>query len=653
MKRLLVSLLISLAHQGVASAKGGLTPAQFDQQVSAELTAINPEAARLIVEATAARDGGSLAKADELYKKVETLAPKSPHAFRRHAATLMALRRPDEAVTLARQAFALDKSAYDRAALAAALANRGTPADVAEGIGLAAVASLDAPDDLSTQQTLCVVAIRANRLSELDNCVERLDAIKAADQASEYFRSIRHAAHEDFDGAEAALERAHAAGLPDADYQRMHTELANAKPSYLRVWPWVVRIGGAWLGGFALLFVLGALLSGAALRAARRVPSLRDGSLTGTDHVLRKLYAAVLTLCCVYYYVSIPLTLIVVVVAGGGIVYACFAVGQVPIKLVAIVVIVVIATVASVLKSLFVRSRDVDPGQKLDLAANPRLRALLDEVARKVGTRAVDNVYLTPGTDVAVTERGGMWRTVRGTTERCLILGVAVLRDFPVGELKAVLAHEYGHFTNRDTAGGSFALAVRRSLLVMAHSLAQSGAAAWYNPAWLFLNGFFRLFLRISQGASRLQEVLADRWAAAAYGSESFERGLRHVVGAEAHFRAHVNATIKEVVDGHLPLPNLYRYQPAAAVSESDVASTVDEALNRKPSPYDSHPAPADRIAWVRALGAVGVHAISDGDPAWSLFADPDGLEQQMTAEVRDNVANQLGVEIPAVAEAA
>ena len=49
-----------------------------------------------------------------------------------------------------------------------------------------------------------------------------------------------------------------------------------------------------------------------------------------------------------------------------------------------------------------------------------------------------------------------------------------------------------------------------------------SGAAGWYNPAWLFVNGFFRVFLRVSQGASRLQEVMADRWAAFCYGSEAF-----------------------------------------------------------------------------------------------------------------------------------
>ena len=51
------------------------------------------------------------------------------------------------------------------------------------------------------------------------------------------------------------------------------------------------------------------------------------------------------------------------------------------------------------------------------------------------------------------------------------------------GELKAVLAHEYGHFANRDTAGGGFALAVRRAVLEMARTLAEGGAATWYNPA--------------------------------------------------------------------------------------------------------------------------------------------------------------------------
>jgi hypothetical protein len=41
------------------------------------------------------------------------------------------------------------------------------------------------------------------------------------------------------------------------------------------------------------------------------------------------------------------------------------------------------------------------------------------------------------------------------------------------------------------------------------------------NPAWWFATGFYRIFLRVSQGAARLQEILADRRAAEAYGGAS------------------------------------------------------------------------------------------------------------------------------------
>src|SRR6185503_9969406 len=165
---------------------------------------------------------------------------------------------------------------------------------------------------------------------------------------------------------------------------------------------------------------------------------------------------------------------------------------------------------------------------------------------------------------------------------------------------KAILGHEYGHYSNRDTAGGAFALSVRNSLAATAHGLASGGAASWYNPAWLFVNGFNRVFLRISEGASRLQEVLADRWAVFAYGADAFEAGLRHVVERGVRFDAHVGLTLKEVVDGKVPLANLYTYAPKE--KPEDLSNAIEEALNRKSSPYDSHPTPAERFALIHTL---------------------------------------------------
>ncbi|MFL6260901.1 MAG: M48 family metallopeptidase [Thermoanaerobaculia bacterium] len=412
-------------------------------------------------------------------------------------------------------------------------------------------------------------------------------------------------------------------------------------------------IAAVWTATFLLLLAVGGFLSQAALRAAGRVPPRPSGQAQGGDALLRRAYRAVLWLSCAFYWVSIPLVVLVVLVGGGGLVYLFFRFGHVPIKLVLLLAVGVFVTLSAIVKSLFVRGEDGDPGLRLDLGGEPRLQTLLNEVAARIGTRPVDNVYLTPGTDLAVMERGGMLRQLGGQTERCLILGVGVLDGLELGPFKAILAHEYGHFSNQDTAGGGFALAVRRSLVTMARHLAMGGAATWYNPAWWFVNGFHRVFLRISQGASRLQEVLADRWAAFTYGAAAFERGLRHVIERSVYFDAHADAALGTAVQTKIPVANLYEVDPAKLPGRDGLAQQIEAALNAEPSPYDSHPSPADRFRWVRAIGGGGVAASAeDGQPVWGLFRDRAGIERLLTRMVCDSLERQ-GVEFLRVEEGA
>lgn len=392
---------------------------------------------------------------------------------------------------------------------------------------------------------------------------------------------------------------------------------------------------GVWAASLLVLLSLGALLSSATLRAAGRVPGHRSGEAQGSDAFLRRIYKTVLWLSCAYYWVSIPLIMLAVVGFGGGLLYFFLEIGRIPIKLAIIIVVLMFVTLAAIVKSLFARGSDEDPGLPLDLDGQPRLRALLDEVAGRIETRPVDSVYLTPGTDLAVFERGGMLRQLRGKTERCLILGIGVLEGLKLGPFKAIMAHEYGHFSNQDTAGGGFALAVRRSLFTMGEHLAEGGAAEWYNPAWLFFQGFHRVFLRISQGASRLQEVLADRWAAFTYGATAFEQGLRHVIERSVYFNAHANAALGTAVQTQLPVTNLYQFETSALAGESDLKQEIEEALRAEPSPYDSHPSPVDRFKWVHAVaGPGGELSAADQTEVWDLFENREEIERTFTRAV-------------------
>jgi Zn-dependent protease with chaperone function len=249
-----------------------------------------------------------------------------------------------------------------------------------------------------------------------------------------------------------------------------------------------------------------------------------------------------------------------------------------------------------------------------------------------------------------------MTARLRDHGQRYLILGVGVLDGLTQRQLRAVLAHEYGHFSHRDTAGGDLAGTVRASLLAAIIRLAGAGGASVLNPAWHFLRLFFALFLRITLGASRLQEVLADRFAATAYGGPALAEGLQHVVRRSVEFEAKADVIIRRAQEQRRAIASLYVLPSdgAAVPAQDDVQAAVAKAMSEAGSPYDSHPPVGRRLAWLAAFGAASqpVDAVAAAaDPAaWDLFPDRASTEARMTAIVngRLDAAGHIDVPVPA-----
>ena len=641
---LLVAFFL-FAHSPSASAD---VDQILEERLDRELRSRNPAAADTFARANAAKALDKHEEAATLYGRVNQMVPDFPHAWRRKGYEFYALGLRTEAIASMRTAMALDPSPRNMVGLATALAEEidslgPSELEIQEAVRLVRSAEQVDPGDVQGAFLSCQLAIRAQDDEWLGTESARFERLAPQNPWAHFAVAIHLAQTGDPAGARRRLQRAKALGLPEATYTALLAQLGREGPDLGRL----ARVGGfvlaGWLAGFLVLLVLGSILSQVTLAASRRVPETESGGAVGLDATLRKAYRWVLWTCCAYYYISIPLVIATVLVVGGGLTYLMLMVGHIPIKLLLLVIVLTVVTLYAILKSLFIRGRDEDPGLKMEPGEAPRLRKVLDQVAAKIGTRAVTNVYLTPGAEMAVMERGGAFGQLRGHPERCLILGVGALEGMKLRPFRAVLAHEYGHFSNRDTAGGGFALTVRRSLVTAAVHLAHGGAATWFNPAWLFVNGFYRLFLRVSQGASRLQEVLADRWAAFSYGACAFKEGLRHIIDRSIRFDAHANSVLKEVIEGKKPLANLYSYRPSTElVEEPKLAEAVEEAINRAPSPYDSHPRPADRFAWVDALGSAGgPEEPDDNQEAWTLFDGRESLEQRLTDYVRQNLTGQ------------
>lgn len=640
------STVLLLGLSSTAAARTKAAGDALEARITSEVAAVSAEAAVSFEEATRAREQGDLAAARAGFERAAALAPSSSHPLRRLCTVEAALGAGEQAVTKCRAARALEGSALNESALAVALTVRRGSGDLDEARRLALHANAVDPEEESAAVILAQIAMERNDMGALEGAVTALRRASPNGPFTHAAGAILAASKGEFDEAEALVDEARAAGISPKMADGLDATISDAKPAYADLFDVLQNALMTWLGVLALLIVGGFGLSYSVMRSAERLPRESTGRASGLDLALRRAYAALLWLASAFYYVSVPLVLGTVVLLAGGLVYGMLVVGHIPIKLIVIVVATAGYTLHAVVKSLFVRAKDEDPGVRVERGAHPRLDAVLDEVAERVGTRRVDGVFVTPGTDLAVFERGSLLARIRGaSSERCLVLGVAALDGMALVDLKAILAHEYGHFRNEDTAGGGLALSVRRSLLLSAVAMAESGVAAWHNPAWQFVRGFWGLFLRISQGASRLQEILADRWAAHCYGAAAFERGLRHVITRSVAFDLQANVVLREVVAEKVPLMNLYRYQPKASVAEVELAKEVEDALDREASAYDSHPAPKDRFRLVRRL--VGTSdAPDDGLRALDLFEDPDALEREMTARVRETLFAKKGVYI-------
>jgi Zn-dependent protease with chaperone function len=634
----MVVLGLIAASTVVAGAAKRTRDPEFEQRITDELRAIAPDAAPLFAEATRLTDAGDPAGAERLLHQVLALAPRFDHAVRRLCGAELDQGKTRQGLAHCREALAMRRSPENLVTTAVALLSVDPvpQADIAVARNYAREAVRGRPDDPALAMTAFMVAaavgdrqLMASTRPLVEQLPEGPEVLAIGDKMiAERSRGL-------------ALELAPREDALDVDW-------ADVRPFVLPVIVGYAAVGALMLLLLVLGFILSRLTLGAISRRAETAAAAADPADTSAgERSLRRVYRLVLWLTSALYYVSIPLLLIGVLALGIGLIGAFVVAGTIPVGPVIFIVVATFATVAAIARGLMARSSDEEPGLRLDERDHPKVRRLLDEVAFRVDTRPVDTVYLTPGTDIAVFERAGVLGQLRGRSRRYLILGVGVLDGMKLGELRSILAHEYGHFRNQDTAGGAFALGVRRALMITMINLAASGAARWWNPSWWFLLGFFKMFLRISHGATRLQEVQADRWAAVSYGSAAFEAGLMHVIRREVAFEAHTDVSIREAVEHNRPLTNLYQHAPQTPPNPDEVTSAIDAALDRPPSPYDSHPAPRQRLAWVRALAAPGKPAADDDHPAWDLFDDRAQLELSMTEKVRQNVLDSHGVVIP------
>jgi Zn-dependent protease with chaperone function len=160
------------------------------------------------------------------------------------------------------------------------------------------------------------------------------------------------------------------------------------------------------------------------------------------------------------------------------------------------------------------------------------------------------------------------------------------------------------------------------------YALYVAGQNVSWNIAFHFLRLYNFIFRRISHGSTRLQEVLADHFAAKTYGYTAFKNGLTYVIKREIEFNKYALQEVNEAKEHNRSFNNLYELS-------GNLCATIEEelqvALNRATTEDDTHPAPNDRFRYIKNVNANSVSISYDDSKIKALFKNWDAITQEMT----------------------
>lgn len=624
---LILCASITYAQQGRDMAK--------EKAIWAELEASAPQSVADFKAATEAMDAQNYPKAIELFQKVRQKAPKFDAALRRLGGSLVSNGKTEEGFAFQRQALAIRRSPENLISLTQSLmfpaGKEGTKKQKLEAYELIKEANRSAAHDADAMVMQAQLAMELDKINDFRDATEQLVAHHPQLMATHFYNAMLAAYDEKWITAEQEIKVAQSLGLPPEVAQQF---LDSGVKTRATVWHYLIYslyLIGAWVVGLTALFLVGKLMSWKTLTSLEAANP--NSPTSASELTLRKFYRQLINLAGFYYYISLPVVIFLVIIVAASITYGFVMLGRIPIKLVAVLVIGGLLTIYSLVRSLFIKVESVDPGRSLQYEEAPGLWDLSRSVAVNLNTRPVDEIRITPGTELCVYEKGTWRERSQDKAQRVMLVGIGLINDFKQNGFRAVLAHEYGHFTHRDTAGGDIAIRVNNDMMKFAHAMIATGQANRWNVAFQFLRVYHFIFRRISHGATRLQEVLADRVAALQYGPLAFEEGLTHVVGKSVEFHHLAVKEIEDSVAVRRALQNLYEL---SVDQNSDLQQQIEESLNRETSEDDTHPSPNDRFRLTRRI--TGANESPATGMVWDWFTNREALTNEMTSLIQSEV---------------
>ncbi len=305
----------------------------------------------------------------------------------------------------------------------------------------------------------------------------------------------------------------------------------------------------------------------------------------------------------------------------------------------------------------------------------PELFSFIRKLSKETRTPFPKKIFITGDVNASVFYNSSFW-SMFFPVRKNLELGLGLVNSVNISEFKAVIAHEFGHFSQRSMKLGSFTYNVNQVIYNMLYN--NTGYTAFLN-SWGRLNNYTVFFANIAVkiaegiqwilrkmygvinksyfGLSREMEFHADAVSASVSGGNNLISALSRIELASNCYNTALNnagdwlkekkattnifsnqLTIFQSVAKEFQLP---LKQGLPEVSYHLMQSFSQSRINYK-NQWASHPSLEERKLH---LDKAGVNILADETTAWHVFNNQNILQEQVTENLYKNTKTEETLE--------
>lgn len=301
----------------------------------------------------------------------------------------------------------------------------------------------------------------------------------------------------------------------------------------------------------------------------------------------------------------------------------------------------------------------------------PRLFAFLHQLADEAGAPRPHRMYLSARVNAAVFYDLSVLNLLFPSRKN-LEIGLSLVNVLTLSEMKAVLAHEFGHFAQRSMAIGSWVYVAQQ---IASHVVAKRDAldkllqfisnvdlrVAWVG--WLLslvvwsirslMDTLLRVVVLAQRALSRQMEFQADLVAVSLTGSDEIVHALHKLQAADDAWGQTLGFSSAEIQQGRIP-HDLFAVQtriiekmagilgdesygrvPQAVSANPKSRRVFKSSFAHPPQMWSTHPSSFDREENAKRLYLAAPH---DARSAWLLFDNVEAVKKKVVGHFTGEV---------------